>query len=106
MDLVLATGERLTHGLVEIRKHSEKRRFRNIASPPVVSLLRDFSAPVNLTIERSDTELAFLMARDSDLFNRWQAAQDYAARVLTAAVAARIAEERAPAPTPSSTRWR
>jgi aminopeptidase N len=98
MDLVLATGERLTDGLVEIRKRSEKLRFRNIASPPVVSLLRDFSAPVNLTIERSDAELAFLMARDSDLFNRWQAAQDYAARVLTAAVAARIARERAPRP--------
>jgi aminopeptidase N len=98
MDLVLATGERLTDGLVELRKRSEKYRFRNVASPPVVSLLRDFSAPVNLTIERSDTELAFLMARDGDLFNRWQAAQDYAARVLTAAVAARVAEERAPRP--------
>ncbi len=98
MDLVLATGERLAAGLIELRKPREKFRFRNVGSQPVVSLLRDFSAPVNLKIERSDAELAFLMAYDSDLFNRWQAAQDYAARVLTGAVAARSAKVRAPAP--------
>ncbi len=101
MGLTLATGERLAGGLVELRKKSEKLRFREIASPPVVSLLRQFSAPVNLAMKRSDTELAFLMARDSDLYNRWQAAQDYAASVLTGTVAARaakahIAKERAP----------
>jgi aminopeptidase N len=98
LDLVLASGERLADGLVELRKKSEKVRFRNVPSAPVVSLLRGFSAPVNLKMERSDAELAFLMANDSDLFNRWEAAQDYAARVLTQAVAARAAGERAPAP--------
>jgi aminopeptidase N len=98
MELTLATGGRLADGLVELRKKSEKYRFRDIASSPVVSLLRQFSAPVNLKMERSDAELAFLMARDSDLFNRWQAAQDYAARVLTGTVAARAVGERAPSP--------
>jgi len=103
MDLTLATGERLAAGLIELRKKSEKFRFRGISSPPVASLLRKFSAPVNLTVERTDAELAFLMAHDGDLFNRWQAAQDYAARVLTATVAARAAKahaakERAPSP--------
>jgi aminopeptidase N len=96
MDLVLETGERLADGLVELRKKSEKFRFRGISSPPVASLLRQFSAPANLTMERSDSELAFLMARDRDLFNRWQATQDYAARVLTATVAARAAKARMP----------
>jgi aminopeptidase N len=96
MELTLATGERLADGLVELRKKSEKFRFRGISSSPVVSLLRGFSAPVSLRADRSDAELAFLMARDSDLFNRWQAAQDYAARVLTGTVAARAANERAP----------
>jgi aminopeptidase N len=98
MDLRLVAGGRLADGLIELRKKSETFRFRDIASPPVVSLLRQFSAPVNLAIKRSDSELAFLMARDSDLFNRWQAAQDYAARVLTGTVAARAAGERAPQP--------
>jgi aminopeptidase N len=98
LDLVLASGERLAGGLVELRKRSEKIRFRGVRSVPVVSLLREFSAPVNLSMERSDAELAFLMAHDGDLFNRWQAAQDYAARMLTRAVAAQAAGERAPQP--------
>ena len=98
IDLTLANGERVADGLIELRKKSEKFRFADIASPPVASLLRGFSAPVNLTMERSDAELAFLMARDSDLFNRWQAAQDYAARVLTGTVSAQAARERVPSP--------
>jgi aminopeptidase N len=98
IDLTLASGEHPGDGLIELRKKSEKFRFRNLPSVPVASLLREFSAPVNLTLERSDSELAFLMAHDSDLFNRWQAAQDYAARVLIQAVAAQAAKERAPQP--------
>src|SRR5690606_11790418 len=77
LELTLASGERLADGLVELRKKSETFRFANVPSPPVVSLFREFSAPVNLAMERSDAELAFLMAHDIDLFNRWQAAQDY-----------------------------
>ena len=103
MDLTLTTGERLAAGLIELKRKSEKFRFRGVRSPPVASLLRQFSAPVNLTVERTDAELAFLMARDSDLFNRWQAAQDYAARVLAAAVAVRTAKTptaKAGAPSP------
>jgi aminopeptidase N len=52
----------------------------------VPSLLRGFSAPVNLTLDLSDSDLQFLMANDGDLYNRWQAAQDYATRVLVEAV--------------------
>jgi aminopeptidase N len=98
MELTLASGKRLCDGLVELRRKSEKLRFRGIAAPPVVSLLRGFSAPANLCIERSDAELGFLMAHDSDLFNRWQAAQDYAARMLTRTVSARADKEKAPSP--------
>jgi aminopeptidase N len=96
LDLTLASGEPLANGVVEVRKRTEKFRFRDVPSKPVASLLREFSAPVNLAIDRSDAELQFLMANDSDLFNRWQAAQDYATRVLMAAVAAWLRTERAP----------
>jgi aminopeptidase N len=98
LPLVLPSRDRLSDGLVELRRRSEKFRFTNVPSTPVVSLLRGFSAPVNLTVERSDGELAFLMAHDSDLFNRWQAAQDYGARVLVQTVAARAAGERVAQP--------
>ncbi len=71
-----------------MRKRAETFRFRDVPSRPVPSLLRGFSAPVNLTIDLADADLQFLMANDSDLYNRWQAAQDYATRVLVDAVKA------------------
>ena len=43
----------------------------------------------NLTIDLADADLQLPDGHDSDLFNRWQAAQDYATRVLVAAVTAR-----------------
>ncbi len=91
LELRLASGERITNGLVELTKRTEKLRFRDVPARPVPSLLRQFSAPVNLTINRPDADLRFLMTHDSDLFNRWQAAQDYATRVLIKAVVARRA---------------
>jgi aminopeptidase N len=98
LDLTLASGEPLAGGVLEVKKRTEKFHFRDVPSKPVPSLLRGFSAPVNLTIERTDAELQFLVANDSDLFNRWQAAQDYATRVLVEAVTARRKKERAPQP--------
>ena len=88
LDLVLANGQRIKDGVVELTKRSETFRFCDVPSRPVPSLLRGFSAPVNLTVELSDADLRFLMANDSDLYNRWQAAQDYAMRVLIAGVRA------------------
>jgi aminopeptidase N len=88
IDLTLASGKRLEDGVIEVTKRTETYRFRDVPSRPVPSLLRGFSAPVNLTIAHSDADLQFLMANDSDLYNRWQAAQDYATRVLVAAVKA------------------
>jgi aminopeptidase N len=53
----------------------------------VASLLRGFSAPVHLDFEQTDAELAHLMAHDSDPFNRWEAGQRLATRVLLAGIA-------------------
>ncbi len=62
--------------------------FEAIPAAPVASLLRDFSAPVLLEFEQTDAELAHLMAHDSDAFNRWEAGQRLATRVLLAGIAA------------------
>ncbi len=62
--------------------------FEDIVAAPVVSLLRDFSAPVQLEFEQTDTELAHLMAHDADAFNRWEAGQRLATRVLLAGITA------------------
>ena len=42
---------------------------------------------MKLALERSDAELAFLAANDLDEFNRWDASQTLASRVLLAAAA-------------------
>ena len=81
-DLVLETGEHVSDGVIHVTKRSETFRFSEITSRPVPSLLRGFSAPVNLTLDITDRDLEFLMANDSDLFNRWQAANTYATRTL------------------------
>ncbi|MBV8124755.1 MAG: aminopeptidase N, partial [Paucibacter sp.] len=49
--------------------------FVNVASQPVPSLLRDFSAPVVLDDGLGDAELLTLLQHDSDAFNRWEAGQ-------------------------------
>jgi aminopeptidase N len=87
IELTLASGERITNGLLEVTKRTEVFRFTDVPSRPVPSLLQGFSAPVRLTIDLSDRDLEFLMANDADLFNRWQAASTYAIRSLKANVA-------------------
>ncbi|MFN3752237.1 MAG: aminopeptidase N [Thiobacillus sp.] len=61
--------------------------FEGISAAPVASLLRNFSAPVRLDFAQTDFELAHLMAHDSDAFNRWEAGQRLASRVLLAGIA-------------------
>jgi aminopeptidase N len=59
--------------------------FENVAAPPTPSLLRGFSAPVILDYPYADADLTHLMAHDSDAFNRWEAAQELAGRLILAA---------------------
>jgi len=85
LPLRLESGKDISNGLIHLRDAEQTFRFTDVASPPVLSLLRGFSAPVKLTVNLSDRDLEFLMANDSDLFNRWQAGQSYALRFLTSA---------------------
>ncbi|HRP95166.1 MAG TPA: aminopeptidase N [Rhodocyclaceae bacterium] len=78
-----------THGgastrVLELRETEQRFRFVDLAAEPVPSLLRGFSAPVVLELAEDDARLAFRMAHDSDAFNRWDAAQRYAERVVLA----------------------
>jgi aminopeptidase N len=76
-----------THRTLALRESRQTFSFTAIGRPPIVSLLRGFSAPVKLDIERSDTELAFLFAHDPDPFNRWDAGQTLAINTLLDLVA-------------------
>ena len=56
--------------------------FTHLVTPPIVSLLRGFSAPVKLVMPRRLDELAFLLSHDSDTFNRWEAGQQLSAQLI------------------------
>lgn len=70
--------------VLELTATQQTFHFTNVAEKPVPSLLRNFSAPVVLEYDYSDDDLAFLMAHDSDAFNRWEAGQRLATRRLLA----------------------
>lgn len=68
--------------VLELTQSKQSFTFVGIKQPPVPSLLRNFSAPVVLEANYSDQQLAFLLAHDSDPFNRWEAGQRLATRRL------------------------
>jgi aminopeptidase N len=66
--------------------------FTNVPSGAVPSILRDFSAPVRLTVVgQSDHDLTHLLAHDSDSFNRFEAGQVLARNTLLALYDAALA---------------
>ncbi len=71
----LADGTRLKTPVVHLTEPSQRFEFKSVTARNVPSLLRDFSAPVNLSIDYSDKDLMFLAQNDANLFNRWQAMQ-------------------------------
>ena len=60
---------------IELSKSKQNYVFKNIKSRPVLSINRGFSAPVIVRQKISRQDQLFLLAHDSDSFNRWEAAQ-------------------------------
>ena len=58
-----------------LSEESQSFVFVNLDSEPTPSLLRNFSAPVNLDCALSDQQWLTLLANDTDAFNRWEAGQ-------------------------------
>ncbi len=78
--------------LLELTREQQSWTFHGIKHRPVLSLLRDFSAPVHIDYARNDGELALLARRDPDPFARWEAGQELARRLLLERVGAIIAD--------------
>jgi aminopeptidase N len=91
--LVGPDGRDLAHRVLELREDEERFEFEDIGEKPVVSLLRGFSAPVQVRMERSREELAFLMGHDGDAFNRWDAGQTLAQELILEMAVAHSAGE-------------
>ena len=75
--------------VLEMTKAEQSFAFPGLAQHPVLSINRGFSAPVTLEHEIPDETRAFLLAHDTDPFNRWDAgrrlAMNIALRVMDGA---------------------
>ncbi len=73
--------------VLEMTEPRQSFTFEGLGARPVPSILRGFSAPVVLERETSSEERAFLLAHDTDPFNKWEAgralAKDVLARMVT-----------------------
>lgn len=76
------SGAIVAERMLLLDEATQKFVFENVASEPVVSLLRDFSAPVQLNYDYQDIDLAFLLKHETNGFNRWQVTQMLVNRIL------------------------
>ncbi|MFI4919486.1 MAG: aminopeptidase N [Legionellales bacterium] len=61
--------------LLQLTESAQVFTFAGLSAKPVVSLLREFSAPVQLKDELSQDELLFLLRYETDGYAKWEAAQ-------------------------------
>ena len=74
--IINGRGEPLADSrLFELTRETETLTFEDMPPDALPSVFREFSAPVRLTSDFSDRELALVMAGDTDEFNQWDAAQ-------------------------------
>ncbi|MCK4711906.1 MAG: DUF3458 domain-containing protein, partial [Marinosulfonomonas sp.] len=73
--------------VLEMTKAEQSFSFEGLSAKPIPSILRGFSAPVVLHRDSDNTERAFLLAHDTDAFNKWEAgrtlAKDTMLRMVT-----------------------
>ncbi|SEI48462.1 aminopeptidase N [Allopseudospirillum japonicum] len=98
LKLKLASGEIQALGLqgvLELTQAQQSFEFiglEELTEAPIPSLLRGFSAPVKLSFPYTPTQLATLMAQDTDAFNRWDAGQRLALDTLMPLIDAQVTQ--------------
>jgi len=64
--------------ILEMDQEKQSFTFEGLSAKPVASILRQFSAPVILERQMDNPTRAFLLAHDTDAFNKWEAGRDLA----------------------------
>lgn len=104
MALFAPTGEMMTSQLngvtkpstthvLSLTKPQQAFVFEHVEHQPVLSFLRDFSAPVRVKRDIHEKQLAFLIKYETDDFNRWDAAQSFFTQTIFNAVQANEAKQ-------------
>ncbi|RKF14967.1 aminopeptidase N [Roseovarius spongiae] len=80
--------------VLELTEAEQSFAFEGLTAKPVPSILREFSAPVILNRDSDAAERAFLLAHDTDPFNRWEAGRALAREGLMAMIVEGAAPDR------------
>ncbi|PIA34216.1 hypothetical protein AQUCO_03800066v1 [Aquilegia coerulea] len=87
LESISASGQPVHTVVLQVKKKEEEFVFSNISERPIPSILRGYSAPIRLESDLTDSDLLFLLAHDSDEFNRWEAGQVLARKIMLNLVA-------------------
>ncbi|WP_208441451.1 aminopeptidase N [Bartonella raoultii] len=87
-------GESLTYetdgdiqsNVLLLSKEKQSFTFKGLREKPVLSLLRDFSAPINLQTPLNESEFIFLAQKDDNQLNRWQSLNHLITQALVRAI--------------------
>ncbi|MET3589406.1 aminopeptidase N [Bartonella silvatica] len=69
-----------------LSKENQTFTLKGLREKPVLSLLRDFSAPIHLKMPFNEDELIFLAQNDSNHVNRWQSLNHLMTKALVQAI--------------------
>lgn len=78
----------LPNDILLVKNSTENVAFKHISEKPVLSLCRNFSAPIKLNYQYTPDELLCLMLHDTDAVNQWQAAQELITQLIVKLYAA------------------
>jgi len=76
MALLSSNGSEIVEKMLIVKHKSEEFVFENIDERPILSINRDFCAPI--IIDQEHNEFAFLMKHDNNSFVKYEAAQMFA----------------------------
>ncbi|MCK5296757.1 MAG: DUF3458 domain-containing protein, partial [Alphaproteobacteria bacterium] len=71
-----------TSRVLTLENGTQTFKFMNVEEPPVLSTNRGFTAPIKLHVDYTNDEYIHLMQHDSDDFSRFEAGQQYAAKIM------------------------
>jgi aminopeptidase N len=74
----------LNKEILELKESEQSFIFSGLSEQPVVSVLREFSAPVRINDELTQEDLLFLLRYETDGYAKWDAAQRLVLNCLTA----------------------
>ncbi|KAM5572421.1 puromycin-sensitive aminopeptidase [Rosa sericea] len=84
---IASNGQPVYTTVLRVTKKEQEFVFSDVSERPIPSLLRGYSAPIRLETDLADDDLYLLLAYDSDGFNRWEAGQVLARKLMLSLVA-------------------